>query len=75
MTSPAGRTILEMWILTELARADQLTPTELAARLSIPRAMVIDALIELAERGLLEDASPDEESAEGHLAPTGKDAE
>jgi DNA-binding GntR family transcriptional regulator len=68
MTSPAaGRTILEDWILTELTRADQLTPRELAERLSLPRPLVIDALIGLAERGLLEDASPDEE-------PTGPDA-
>jgi hypothetical protein len=59
----AGRTILEDWLLTELARADQLTPRELAARLSLPREMVIEALIELAERGLLEDASADVESA------------
>ena len=71
----AGRTILEDWLLTELARAEQLTPTQLAERLSLPREMVNEALIGLAERGLLEDASTDEESAEGHLAPTGKDAE
>lgn len=56
----AGQTILESWVLTELARADQLTATDLAERLSIPRAMVIDALVELAVRGLIEDGSPDE---------------
>jgi hypothetical protein len=64
MTSPASQTILdEMWILTELARVEQLTPTQLAERLSLPREMVIEALIGLAERGLLEDASADVESA------------
>jgi DNA-binding GntR family transcriptional regulator len=63
MTSPAGRTILEDWLLTELACAEQLTPRELAERLSLPRPLVIDALIGLAERGLLEDASADVDSA------------
>lgn len=66
MSSPVaeradGPTILETWVLLELGRADgPMTPTELAARLAVPRPMVIDVLVELAALGLLEDASAEE---------------
>jgi hypothetical protein len=56
----AGQTILETWILGALDQTETLTPTALAAQLVIPRPMVIEALIGLAECGLIADASEDE---------------
>ena len=55
-------TILDSWIVAALERSATLTPTELAAQLVLPREMVIEGLIGLAERGLIADASelPDE---------------
>jgi hypothetical protein len=55
----AERPILETWIRAALEQAETLTPTELSERLGLPRPMIVEALIELAERGLIEDGSVD----------------
>jgi hypothetical protein len=62
--SATAETILDRWLLDALARSGTRTPTELAAQLAIPREMVIEGLIGLAERGLIADASEDQSSAE-----------
>ena len=59
----AERPLIETWILAALEQTDTLTPTELAAQLGLPREMVVEALIRLAERGLIADASEDQLSA------------
>jgi DNA-binding IclR family transcriptional regulator len=51
--------ILETWIRAALEQAETLTPTELSERLQLPRSMVVEALIELAERGVIVDGSDD----------------
>jgi sugar-specific transcriptional regulator TrmB len=51
--------ILETWIRAALEQAETLTPTELSERLGLPRPMIVEALIELAERGLIVDGSED----------------
>jgi len=55
-------TILDSWIVAALERTATLTPSQLAEALQLPREMIVEALIGLAERGLIADASelPDE---------------
>ena len=55
-------TILDSWIVAALERTATLTPSQLAEALQLPRDMIVEALIGLAERGLIADASelPDE---------------
>jgi hypothetical protein len=52
-------TILDSWIVAALERSATLTPSQLAEALQLPRDMIVEALIGLAERGLIVDGSPD----------------
>ena len=52
-------TILDSWIVAALERTATLTPSQLAEALQLPREMVVEALIRLAERGLIADGSDD----------------
>jgi hypothetical protein len=63
----AGRLdIASLWILTELDRSEQegpgvMTLTGLAERLRLPLDLIREAMIRLADRGAIEDASPEAE--------------